>query len=460
MGTSRKYLATSAALSAILLTAAAAQDSTHPGIDRSAVQRLQEVRLEQTREDVLAHKEARRELPPWSGLHDYRAILHAHAEDSDHTGGTRPEMLEDAKKAGVDIIMLTDHFRPPRDFMDSWRGERDGVLFIPGSEAHGFLLYPESSIMDAMSGSKEEVIAATTKGNGLIFLSHVEERMDHPMDQLTGMEVYNRHHDASDDVDVLMTIAMWATDPVKSKELEALLEKYPHEVLAVQVDYPADYFSKWDRDAQAHRVVGIAANDCHHNQVFIVKKIDDTSVRIGTIVDDDEDMRVFTAEQRPGIPEMTAGRKPGDILVRLDFDPYVISFHNVSTHVLAPDLTEQAVRDALAAGHAYVAHDWMADPSGAKWYASKGAGDLEKPAPTAIMGDEIDLSKNLWLNAEFPVNALIRVVKDGKEIARTDDRVLSHRQPITEPGVYRVEAWLQVDGEERLWVYPNPIYVR
>ena len=37
-------------------------------------------------------------LPPVSGLNDYRAILHAHAEDSAHTGGTRPEMLADAKQ--------------------------------------------------------------------------------------------------------------------------------------------------------------------------------------------------------------------------------------------------------------------------------------------------------------------------------------------------------------------------
>ena len=74
----------------------------------------------------------RRSLP---GLNDYRCILHAHAEDSAHTGGTLPEMLADAKKAGVHAILLTDHYRPPQDFIDGrWRGLNDGVLFIPGSE--------------------------------------------------------------------------------------------------------------------------------------------------------------------------------------------------------------------------------------------------------------------------------------------------------------------------------------
>ncbi|MEX2016585.1 MAG: hypothetical protein WD873_08070, partial [Candidatus Hydrogenedentales bacterium] len=160
------------------------------------------------------------------------------------------------------------------------------------------------------------------------------------------------------------------------------------------------------------------------------------------------------------IPEMTAGRAPGDVLVKLDFDPYVFSFHNVSTHILASELTEQAVREALAAGHAYVAHDWMADPTGSKFYASRGAGQLESLEPLAIMGDEVEAGENLWLNAEFPVNALIRLLKDGKEITRTREPVLAHRQPVTEPGVYRVEAWLQVEDEKRLWVYTNPIYVR
>ena len=36
----------------------------------------------------------------------------------------------------------------------------------------------------------------------------------------------------------------------------------------------------------------------------------------------------------------------------------------MSTHIIAPELTEAALRDALRAGHAYVSHDWMCDPSG------------------------------------------------------------------------------------------------
>ena len=45
------------------------------------------------------------------------------------TGGTLPEMLADAKKAGISAILLTDHFRPPRDFIEgrSLASEQDFV---------------------------------------------------------------------------------------------------------------------------------------------------------------------------------------------------------------------------------------------------------------------------------------------------------------------------------------------
>jgi hypothetical protein len=134
-------------------------------------------RLKATHEDVQKLKETGQPVAPLPGLNDYRCILHAHAEDSDHTGGTLPEMLADAKKAGISAILLTDHFRPPRDFIDGrWRGLKDGVLFIPGSEIRGCLLYPEASVLDKMQQPFPELLKAVTTGNGMMFLSHIEER--------------------------------------------------------------------------------------------------------------------------------------------------------------------------------------------------------------------------------------------------------------------------------------------
>ena len=181
------------------------------------VERMAPERLRATHDDLERIRKTRRVLAPLPGLLDLRGILHAHAEDSDHTGGTRVEMLAEAKKAGVDAILLTDHHRPPRDFIDqSWRGLHEGVLFVPGSEAAGFLLYPSRSIMNHMNDATPALIEATRANGGLIFLSHIEERPNHSMAGLDGMEIYNRHADAKKDTAGLIAIMTKLTAPASS----------------------------------------------------------------------------------------------------------------------------------------------------------------------------------------------------------------------------------------------------
>jgi len=430
------------------------------GRTRSSIERLEPQRLKAAHEDALRHAAARVALAPLPGLTDYRAAIHLHADDSDHTGGTRPEVLADAKRAGVQVVMLSDHFRPPRDFMDGWRGLRDGVLFIPGAEAKGFLLYPDASVMESMEGPADALIEATTQGSGLIFLSHVEGRVDHSMDGLTGMEIYNRHADASDDPEVLMALAMMMTDPAQLPVLEESVRLYHEAVLASQLDYPELYLGKWDKEMQQQRVVGIGIIDCHHNQVLVLKMVDERSVRLGTIVDADEDMRVLTADMRPGIPEITKGHAPGDVLAQVDLDTYFHSFRTAGTHILAPELTEPAVRAALRAGHAYASHDWMCDPTGFRFLArEKGAAASDlAPGNYHLMGDELPHDANLALVAEFPADCAIRLLKNGEVVAEAQGRRLEHTPD--GPGAYRVEGWLPIDGEDRVWIYANPIYLR
>jgi len=439
----------------------AGEPGTSLGRTRTSVERLLPERLKAAHEDVVGYQSKRVSLQALPGLNDYRASIHLHAEDSDHTGGTLPELLEDAKRGGVAIIMLSDHYRPPRDFMDGWRGMHDGVLFIPGVEAKGFLLYPDASIMDMMESSTQELIKATTQGTGLIFLSHVEERVSHPMDGLIGMEIYNRHADANDDMEVLAALVMMMTDPKQLPVLKEMLRLYHDEVLASQLDYPELYIGKWDEEMQKQPVVGIAAIDCHHNQVLVMKMVDERRVRLGTIVDDDDEMRVLTADVRPGIPELTKGHQPGDVIAQIDLDTYYRSFRTVSTHILAPELTEPAVRAALRAGHAYVSHEWMCDPAGFRFVAldkASATSDAPEPSNFHIMGDQVPYDTDLVLVAEFPVECTIRMIKNGDVFAKTDGARIEHAPD--GPGAYRVEGWLRVDGEDRVWIYSNPIYMR
>jgi hypothetical protein len=436
-----------------LVSAATASEPPQPKYTNA--QRLSLVRLAAVHDDVQKLNAQRISVPLLPGLNDYRCILHAHAEDSTHTGGTLFEMLGDAKRAGVSAILLTDHYRPPRDFIDGrWRGMKDGVLFIPGSEIRGFLIYPMKSMLAQMEAPGPDFIKTVTAGDGMIFLSHIEERRDHSLDGLTGLEICNRHWDAKQDKASLLVLALALTDPKQIPDLQEAVRLYPDELLAFQYDYPEVYLDKWDEGTKQQRLTGVAANDCHHNQIYIVKMVDEKTVLLGTNVDKDKQMQTITATFRPGIKELTKGHKPGDILVQLDIDPYFRSFRNSSTHVLAPKLDETSIRSALKAGHAFVAHDWMCDATGFRFDAISSTG-----ARTAMMGDELKLADGLKLTAKLPLPAYVRLLRHGDEVATSEGQA-EFEFAVKEPGAYRLEAWLKLDGELRPWILSNPVYVR
>lgn len=215
-------------LAVSMLTCSLIAAADPPPRKHSNFERLSLDRLAAAHADVERLKPQRIAIPPRPGLTDYRCILHAHAEDSEHTGGTLPEMLADAKKAGGHAILLSDHYRPPRDFIDGrWRGPKDGVLFIPGAEVHRFLAHPTKSILKRMDLKGPDFVNTVIADDGLIFLSHIEERTGHPVDGLTGLEIYNRHWDAKWDRGSLLALALMLTDPKKLAELETALRLYP-----------------------------------------------------------------------------------------------------------------------------------------------------------------------------------------------------------------------------------------
>jgi hypothetical protein len=118
------------------------------------------------------------------------------------------------------------------------------------------------------------------------------------------------------------------------------LRAYPDEVFAAGTDYRQHIFEKWDRETDTKPFTGIGANDAHQNQ----------------------------------------------IVQGVTFDPYEVSFRNLTTHLLARELTEQEVRQALREGHAYVAHDWLCDPTGFSFGAVNTLGVFPMGDPAPILG--------------------------------------------------------------------------
>jgi hypothetical protein len=445
-------------IAAIALCTFAVQADNSLGRTHTSLTRLKPERLEATHQDVQQLRSSRATLDTLSstytalGLKDYRATFHTHAGDSAHTGGTPEEFLEAAKSTGLDIAFLSDHYRPPRDFMESWRGVRDGVLFIPGSESSGFLLHPDKSVVEWMGSDRATLKSRVAEGTGMLFLSHAEDNVSETLEHATGMEIYNRHYDAKDDMAILFSIAQRMTSPDKAQDLLELVAQYPEEVFGVQQDYPQLYLDRWDAETKTRRVVGVGANDCHHNNVLVLKKKDDTTALLGTVVDDDDEMRSIDASKNPGLQSMMEGKAAGDTLVTLDIDPYPVAVNNMSTHIFSGELTESAVRKAVAAGHVYVSHDWLCDPEGFFFWAENDG------EPSGILGDEVSFGKELALKAQIPLNTHVRLLRNGEVVKKQQTDDFSY--DVKEPGTYRLEAWVTTDGEERPWIYSNPIYVR
>lgn len=424
----------------------------------STIERMNLERLRAVNADKLKIQQSRHAVKLQTGLGDFKAILHAHAEDSAHTGGTRPELLAAAKRVGVKIIMLTDHVRPPKDFInESWRGLRDGVLFIPGAESEGFLVYPQRSIIQAHINksfkSRDEYIRLVKepvgKDRGDIFLSHVEEKGDWDTSQLDGLEIYNIHSDLLDEAEFVRWLQGAFTNPDRLKQLETGLAQFPAEVFGALQDYLPTVIAKWDRDLPSHPLTGVAANDCHHNQVFTVKAVADDAIEVTAFPDPP---RKVTAAQAPRIADMLKDRKTGDVISKLDFDSYERSLTFVATHILLKDLNEVSVRQALRQGHAFVAHDWLCDSTGFAFIAERSGKRI------GVMGDEVKLETGLKLRLAAPAAGTIKLFRNGQIIQEANADRLDFT--VAEAGAYRAEIWLTLDGEDRPWIYSNAIRVR
>jgi len=356
---------------------------------RTAVERMAPERLKATAEARKALAAKRSIFPPIGVYKSYRAVLHIHAEDSNHTFGTRQEVLAAAKAAGIQVVMLSDHRGPKAE---TWQGIRDGVLFFAGSEDDHLLRYPAPA-------------------PGLRFHSHVEDQLDAPVEGFDGMEIYNRHTDTTDDKGVAEYLKEQMGSPERWKAFAQLAAEYPDEIYGAGTDYWPQIFARWDKILAERKFPGISANDAHQNQVFGDAK------RGGRVV----------------------------------LDPYGVAFRNAVTHVFAHDLTEREIQQALRLGRSYVAHDWLCDPDGFAFYASNNQGLFE-------LGDEVPLRGRTTLALRSPVAAKLKVIYGGKVIAEQVGQHLA--VPANEPGAYRAEAWLEIDGEWRPWIYSNPIYAK
>ncbi len=145
-------------------------------------------------------------------------------------------------------------------------------------------------------------------------------------------------------------------------------------------------------------------------------------------------------------PREVNGQK---ILFETLLDPYEVSLKHVGTHLLLREQTVAEVWEALEQGRAYVSFDWIADPRGFD-FALESDGRHE-------MGEKVAYKSEAQIKAQAPLAGHWKLIRNGHLIEESDGS--NFNTVLTMPGVYRVEVWLDVADESRIWILSNPIYV-
>jgi hypothetical protein len=411
-----------------------------------ALAKLKPDRLEAVQQAVQALRAEWRTLARPGPYQDYRANLHVHSGLSHDSRGTLAEIVAAARATGTRVLMFTEHPADHYDFFkDGHQGTRDGVLLIPGAETKGFLVYPTQSLRGQEGGSSQEFADLVRGRGGLLFLSHLEERMDWEVRGLTGVEIYNTHADFKDEKELLAALR----NPLWIVQTAGLFRKYPQEAFSALLDYPADYLQRWDQLCAQAPHTGVAANDSHQNVGLVVRLLEGNRARL----EDALGKKVIDLDVAsvPALQALAKDKQAGDTLFRLQLDPYENSLRHVGTHLLLTELSEKAVWEALNAGRAFVAFDWLADATGFDFAAvSEGH--------RAEMGSRLSLENNVTLRAQAPLPVQWKLIRNGKVVSEPRGRALEFS--VSEPGNYRVEAWLEVAGEKTIWILSNPLYIR
>lgn len=399
-----------------------------------------------------------------TGWNEYRGVMHSHSHISHDSEVQFPEIVDALHKAQCQFIFMSDHPVDGKlDYSLGWKGIHDGILFVRGFEMNnGFMPWglPDDTVFDANMDPLEMAKEIRRLG-GVLCMAHVEVGRDFDIPEIDGMEIYNIHTDFLDELMEKHSRAEIA------KELLLNMYSYPEQTFRSIFDFwiLTMLVQKWDEQSLHRKITAIAANDCHQNNgARAVYTAQDTFLLLDT---GHNDPKKKLWEYKLNTVTRTLLRlcfgplEPDKTLFRIDLDPYERSSRFVNTHLLAKELTEPALLDAIRAGRAFIAFNLLADASGFAYVAQGGGLQV-------TMGERIALGPDLKLRAESPLTCRFTLFRNGKKTVVQEGKTFEY--DVKAAGKYRIEADLKIPGEMVMtgedvalnmapWVLTNPIEV-
>lgn len=346
---------------------------------------------------------------PWR---DLRGALHVHTATYSDGAGTVPEVMDAARAAGVDFVLLTDH-NTLGALADGWHRRYadappylligDEITVRGGAFLLALDLPPEFSL--APGAEPQTAVDAVRAAGGQALVS-LPFDMKHPWEAwdtrgCAGIEVLNLSTVAREHINILSLawlLPLWRRAGTMA-------------VLRAIAARPDAALRRWDTLlAGGEPVIGLGSLDAH--------------------------------------ALMKVGRK------KYPIPSYADSFRAATTHVLIARDAEDvpgAIADALRRGRAFFSYDCLADPTGLRFEADSGA----------TMGERAPVGCRL--DARAAPGTLLRLYRGGRIVASGRDGRLVF--PAELPGAYRIEAirvgrWIgPLAVGARPWAFTNPIYV-
>jgi hypothetical protein len=338
-------------------------------------------------------------------MHDLACVVHLHSTYSDGTG-TVKQIARAGRRAGADVVLLTDHdtLAAKRNGEEGWYGD---VLLLVGEEVsprrrNHYLAFGIDEEIDHSELDAAGICRAVRAAGGFGFAAHPfsegSKRFKRagpgmPFDALDcealdGIELWSFVNDTGESITSVPQMLRFLLAPGRALD-----------------GPPERNMRAWDELCRTRPVVAIGGIDAHQ-----------FGKRIGPFVP----LRIMA---------------------------YHRSFRHIRTHVLCegpPD--REQVFGALREGRCYIAVDSIAPARGFRFEAD----DLP-------MGAEAPAGRRR-LTVTTAADAKLRLLRDGSEIAGGVGRTLEAE--VEEPGVYRAEALRRSHGRERTWILSNPIYLR
>jgi hypothetical protein len=346
-------------------------------------------------------------------------VIHVHTNASCGSGSLS-QVIAAAKDADLSFVAITDHNLTLSD-AEVAAADPPEFAVIDGEEVstsagHYLALGTSYSRWQRGTSFDDRPLMASSKRAGAVnFIAHPFGLRDRWSDwgatDYDGIEIFN------DD-------AIWRKNTVFDIAVAALLYPVNSRLALVRLARtPNENFAKWDELTSKRHVAGICGSDAHANVL---------------------------------VNHWSIARFPS----------YLSVFSLARQHVLLPQTGQgstdnagaDAILSAIQSGSSFCAVDALSPADGFLQTVSSAA-------TTVGPGGTIAWSDGEVLHVKAPPAAgvpLIRVLRDGREIARKEAQAFDLK--LSGPGRYRTEAYLRQPGftggqRWTLWVFANPVYV-